>query len=165
VTDSSLPDPWEPQRRLLLEQVEGRLDIQFDELDGLDRKATTILAATGVTLGLVVNNTSDFAMANDPVPLLFYGALVVLAIGLIAGVTALWPRDVEVVPDPGPFLEQHGRNLPLAILGELTSTKALAFANNHGVSRTKGNRVRAQMLLLAAGGSMLVGAYVLERLI
>ena len=91
MTDASSPDPWEPQRRLLLEQVEGRLRVQFDELDGLDRKATTILAATGVTLGLVVNNTDDFAKAKDPVPFLFYAALVVLAAGLIAGVSEV-PR-------------------------------------------------------------------------
>lgn len=164
MTDASSPDPWEPQRRLLLEQVEGRLRVQFDELDGLDRKATTILAATGVTLGLVVNNTDDFAKAKDPVPFLFYAALVVLAAGLIAGVRALWPRDIEVVPDPGPFLEQHGTSLPMAVLGELVSTKALAFANNHGIARTKGNRVRVQMVLLAVGGLLLVGAYVLGRL-
>lgn len=64
MTDASSPDPWEPQRRLLLGQIEGRLRVQFDELDGLDRKATTVLAATGVTLGLVVNNTTHFAAAR-----------------------------------------------------------------------------------------------------
>jgi len=52
----------------------------------------------------------------------------------------------------------------MAVLGELVSTKALAFANNHGIARTKGNRVRVQMVLLAVGGLLLVGAYVLGRL-
>lgn len=56
-------------------------------------------------------------------------------------------------------------SLPMAVFGELISTKALAFAKNHDVARTKGNRVRAQMLLLAVGGSLLVAAYVLERLV
>src|SRR5688572_13156410 len=90
VTEAPPLDRTLEQRRLLLEQVEGRLDVQFDELDGLDRKATTVLAATGVTLGLVINNASDFASSPCPVPWVFYGALVVLAIGLIAGVVAMW---------------------------------------------------------------------------
>ena len=159
------PDRTLDQRRLLLEQVEGRLKVQFDELDGLDRKATTVLAATAVTLGLVINNTSHFASTPYPLPWVFYGALVVLAAGLIAGVAAMWPRDVAVVPDPGPFLEQHQSKLPEWTVGELVNTKALAFATNHPIARRKGARVRFQMALLALGGSLLVGSYLLERLV
>jgi hypothetical protein len=165
VSETPPPDRTLEQRQLLLEQVERRLEIQFDELDGLDRKATTVLAATGVTLGLVINNVRDFASSPCPVPWVFYGALVVLAVGLIAGVAAMWPRNVEVVPDPEPFLEQHGTNLPEATVGELVSTKALAFAANHKIARRKGDQVRNQMVLLALGGSLLVGAYILERLV
>jgi hypothetical protein len=165
MTDSHLPDRTLEQRRLLLEQVEGRLKVQFDELDGLDRKATTVLAATGVTLGLVINNAGHFASSPIPVPWVFYGALVVLAAGLVAGVVTLWPRDVQVVPDPGPFLEQHQTSLAEPILAELISTKALAFAENHPIARTKGDRVRIQMVLLALGGALLVGAYILERVV
>jgi hypothetical protein len=165
VTDAQPPDRTLEQRRLLLEQVEGRLEVQLDELDGLDRKATTVLAATGVTLGLVINNASDFASSRYPMPHVFYGSLVVLAAGLVAGVVALWPRDVQVVPDPGPLLEQHGTGSPEATVGELVSTKALAFAGNHAIVRRKGDRVRAQMVLLALGGSLLVSAYILERLV
>jgi hypothetical protein len=165
VTDDPPPDRTLEQRRLLLEQVEGRIKIQFDELDGLDRKATTVLAATGVTLGLVINNAGHFVSSPRPVPLVFYEALVILAAGLIAGVLAMWPRNVEVVPEPKPFLEQHGTSLPEVTVGELVSTKALAFTRNHGIARRKGDRVRIQMVLLALGGSLLVGAYILERLV
>lgn len=165
MADAQPQDRTLEQRRLLLDQVESRLQVQFDELDGLDRKATTVLAATGVTLGLVINNAGSFASSPGAVPWAFYGALVVLAAGLIAGIAALWPRKVQVVPDPGPFLEQHQTSMPELILGELISTKALAFAENHPIARTKGDRVRVQMLLLAVGGSLLVGAYVLERLV
>ena len=164
VTNDSPPDPTLDQRQLLLEQVDGRLNIQFDELDGLDRKATTILAATGVLLGLVINNADNFATAPRFVSWVFYSALAVLAGGLAAGVLALWPREVQVVPDPKSFLEQHGESMPVDILGELISTKTLAFDINFKVARKKGVRVRIQMLLLASGGGLLVAAYITERL-
>ncbi|HEX5014176.1 MAG TPA: hypothetical protein VFV72_08440, partial [Candidatus Limnocylindrales bacterium] len=100
-----------------------------------------------------------------PVPWVFYGALVTLAAALIAGVVALWPRHVQVAPELGPFLEQHQMSLPEATIGELVSTKALTFETNSEIARRKGNRVRVQMVLLALGGSLLVGAYILERLV
>lgn len=165
MTDVPPRDRTLEQRQLLLEQVDGRIAVQFDELDSLDRKATTVLAATGVVLGLVINNAGAFARSPSPVPWVFYGALVVLAVGLFAGVVALWPRDIRIVPEPRPFLDQHGTSLPEQILGELISTKALAFQMNVAVARTKGDRVRIQMVLLAVGGGLLVGAYVLERLV
>lgn len=163
--DAPPPDRTLEQRRLLLEQVEARLKVQMDEFDGLDRKATTVLAAAGIVLGLVINNASDFARSTGPVTWVFYGALVVLSVGLVAGVFALWPRDVQVVPELGPFLEQHGTSLPEHTLGELISSKATAFKVNGDVARTKGERVRLQMVLLALGGGLLVGAYILARLI
>lgn len=152
------------QRRLLLEQVDGRLKVQSDEMDGLDRKATTVLAATGVVVGLIVNNTDHFATSPDLVSWVFYGALVVLAAGLVAGVRALWPRDFIVVPEPGPLLDAHATKAPEETMGELLTTKAEAFRLNVPVTKTKSNRIRVQMVLLALGGGLLVGAYVLERI-
>jgi|SRR5450759_553019 hypothetical protein len=152
------------QRRFLLEQIESRLRVQFDELDGLDRKATTVLAATGVTLGLVINNAGSISNSPAQVGFLFYTALVVLAAGLVQGILALWPRRIQVVPDPGPFLEQHQTSPLEFIIGELVSTKALAFAINHPIPKLKGDRVRIQMVLLAIGGTLLVASYVVERL-
>jgi hypothetical protein len=164
VTDALPPNRLE-QRRLLLEQVEGRLEVQLQELDGLDRKATTVLAATGVLLGLVINNAGDFATSPSPVPWVFYGALAVLAVALFAGVRTLWPIKISVVPEPRPFLDQHAAKRPEETMGELANTKAEAFRKNAVFTRTKGDQLRLQMVLLALGGSFLVGAYVLERLI
>jgi hypothetical protein len=165
VTDTPPPDRTLEQRRLLLDQVEGRLKVQSEELDGLDRKATTILGATGVVLGLVISNASDFATSPCPVPYLFYGALVVLAAGLVAGVWTLWPRSFQVVPEPGPFLAEHQSKTPEHTIGELVKTKADVFVFNKKVVETKADRIRLQMVLLALGGILLVGAYVMERLV
>ncbi len=165
MTDAPAPDRTLEQRRLLLEQVEGRLRIQFEEVDGLDRKATTVLAATGVTLGLVINNASTVATSPVGVQWFYYGALGLLAVALVAGVYALWPRHLMVVPEPKPLLEQHAGSLPEFTIGELVSTKAAAYERNVVLTKAKGDRVRLQMVLLALGGSLLVTAYVLERLV
>ncbi|HET9754900.1 MAG TPA: hypothetical protein VFP66_00225 [Candidatus Limnocylindrales bacterium] len=63
------------------------------------------------------------------------------------------------------MLHKHATNTPEETIGELLTTKAEAFERNTPVTRTKANRIRAQMLLLMAGGILLVGAYVLEVLI
>jgi hypothetical protein len=165
VTDVPGADQTLEQRRLLLEQVEGRLEVQLDELDGLDRKATTVLAATGVLLGLVINNAGDFATSPWPVPGVFYGALGVLAVALFAGVRTLWPIKVCAVPEPRPFLDQHASKQPVETIGELANTKADAFRKNVEFARIKGKQLRLQMSLLAVGGLLLVLAYALERLI
>jgi hypothetical protein len=165
VTETAPEDRTLEQWRLLLEQVEGRLKVQLEEVDGLDRKATTGLAATGVILGLVVNNVGSVTTAPDPVPLLFHGALVVLAAALVTGVFALWPRKLWVVPEPTPLLAQHAAGQPEHTVGELLSTKAAAYDLNVKLTDSKGDRVRFQMLLLAIGGGLLVGAYLLERLV
>ena len=89
----STPSPGPEQLRLLNDLVQSRLQLQTDELDSLDRKATTVLAGTGVLLGLVVNNVATFATSVSPVPpWLFYASLVCLAPGLLAGLWTLWPR-------------------------------------------------------------------------
>jgi hypothetical protein len=165
MSDPLPPDRTLEQWRLLLEQTEGRLTLQSDEMDGLDRKATTVLAATGIVLGLVINNADSFATSQPPVLLLFYGALVVLAAGIVWGVRALWPQDWRVVPEPGPLIDKHKTLLPEFTTGELLTTKAKAFEHNVPVTQTKANRIRVQMVLLALGGVLLVAAYVLERLI
>jgi hypothetical protein len=165
VTDAPSPDPTLDQRRLLLEQLDARMETQSDELDGLDRKATTVLVATGVLLGLVVNNARDFPTSPPLLPLALYGSLAVLAVALFAGVWSLWPSRFAVVPEPGPFLAQYATRMPVDTMGELLSTKADAFNGNAKVARKKANRLRFQMVLLAVGGGLLVGAYILERLV
>jgi hypothetical protein len=165
VTEPQPQDRTLDQWRLLLEQVEGRLKVQLEEVDGLDRKATTGLAGTGVLLGLVVNNVDSAAKSPDPVPWVFYGALAVLALALVVGVSALWPRKLWVVPEPTPLLAQHASSQPERTVGELLSTKAAAYDLNVKITGAKGDRVRVQMVLLALGGGLLVVATLLERLV
>ena len=80
---------------LLLEQVEQRMKNQRDEWDGLDRKATTILATTGVLLGLVAANAKAFGATPSPGPAAFVLAAAALA---LRSLPALWPSSRDASP-------------------------------------------------------------------
>ena len=133
---------------MMLAQLDARLGYQREEWDGLDRKGTSILATTGVVLGLVVNNAKTFQAYPDPAPTVFALAMAVLALGLAAGVATLWPRDFKVVPEPKGLLGYADKASDFTV-GTLITTKAEAFTRNRGPLRWKTWTVRAQMLLLA----------------
>lgn len=149
--------------QLLHDQIEGRLAVQHDEWDGLERKGTTVLAATGVVLGLVVNNAAAFKAYPAPAPTLFLAALAVLALGIAAGVVTLWPREFRVAPEPGPLLESYAAKASDYTLARVAKTKAEAFALNQSSVRPKLRAIRAQLLLLAAAGGMLFVVLLIGR--
>jgi len=83
---------------LLEREMAAALTRQREAWDGLDRKGTTIMATTGVLLGLVVNNAETFQAYRDPAPTAFGVALAMLVLGIDAGLATLWPRAFTVVP-------------------------------------------------------------------
>lgn len=99
--------PPPEQLELLAAELEGRAEAQSAEVEGLDRKASTALAATGVVLGLVLNSVSQFRDAAWQPRSLFLGALVALAAGLVSGVGAIWPRRVKIVSAPRRLIEGY----------------------------------------------------------
>jgi hypothetical protein len=161
MSDAPLPDL--EHLRLLLDQVDQRIAYQRDEWDGLDRKATTVLATTGVVLGLVVNNAGAFAATPSPGPTLFIVALCALVVGLVAGVITLWPREFKVVPQPGPFLDRYGGAATDLTMGTLVRTKADAFQDNLPTLIWKLRALRAQMGLLTGASVVLVIVLVLRE--
>lgn len=165
MTDSAaLPDP--EQVRLLNDLVQARLELQRDELDSLDRKATTVLAGTGVLLGLVVNNVDAFAHAtSQAAPIFLYSSMVSLALGLVAGLWTLWPRHIQVIPHPTNLVEQYYARHPADTLPEILSTRRTGWEKNKPVVERKSWRLKIQIGLLAAGGVLLVVAYVLNKVV
>lgn len=149
------PLPSQEHLELLHEQIEARNGLQHAEWDGLERKATTVLAVTGVLLGLAVNNVKAFEAYPEPAPRLFLAALAALALGLLAGVAALWPRRFKVAPEPGPLLEGYVAEASDYTLARVLRTKADAFAENEGRVRPKLWAARVQLLCLAAAGGLL----------
>jgi hypothetical protein len=163
MSDAPLPDL--EHLRLLLDQVDQRIADQRDEWDGLERKATAVLATTGVLLGLVVNHAEAFVATRSPGPTLFVVALTALVGGLIAGVMTLWPRRFTAVPEPGPFLDRHSGAATDFTMGTLVSTKADAFKANLPTLRRKLWLVRTQMGLLSGASVLFVVVVVLGEVV
>jgi hypothetical protein len=163
---TSTPPIYPPRDQLVVmaDEMRTRLGVQLAELDGLDAKATTVLAAAGVVLGLATGAAKDLATAVAPAPLLFYGALVVLGIDLVLGVWALWPRKAKVVPEPGPFVDGYYSKTADETMAALIVARRDAYEQNVSLTSDKGDRVRVQMVLLAVGGLALISAYLVQRI-
>ncbi len=160
---AGVSNPPREQLGLLNKELQGRAALQSSELEGLDRKASTMLAGTGVVLGLVVNNLDRFQAVSAPARLVFYPSLAVLAMGVVAGVIALWPRRVRVLPSPrgleqGYYARDHDDTL-----ANLVSIRLRALEENKNVSTGKFWALRAQMSLFAIGGIGLVLALGLKE--
>lgn len=96
-------DQLELLHGLLAEREAG----QADELEGLDPKATTVWAANGVVLGLVLNSYNLFESSSALVYSVSVGSLVGLGSGLIAGIATLWPVSRNIVPRPGRLIQGY----------------------------------------------------------
>ncbi len=153
------------QAELLDREITSRLAYQMTELDGLDSKATTVLGAAGVLVGLIANAVRDF---DPPAPsqarLVLYGAFVVLLAGIGVGVWNLWPLRPNLVPDPDHLLKQYADKGATETHGALAATRAQAFTGNRALVRGKARLLRAQLLLLLAGAACVAGAYLFRAM-
>jgi hypothetical protein len=149
--------------RFLLAQIEGRSSAQADAFDALDRKATTILAASGVLLGLAITSRAALANPSAVVSTAYDVALVMLVLGLIEGVSVLWTQGFTFVPEPRPFLDDaYGKTLD-ETLPTLLANKRDAFERNAQLNHHKDARLRLQMAVLIVGGTVLFAAQLLLR--
>jgi hypothetical protein len=154
------PQPTLDQLDLLDHEVGRRLDYQMTELDGLDAKATTVLAATGVVFGLAGTGLQAFDTSSVVAVATVYLALVLLVAGLGAGVRNLWPQRPMIVPEPEPFLRQYWDKSTPETRTALAFTRAKAFTMNKPFVEAKARWLRVQMIVLVIGAICLAGAYI-----
>jgi hypothetical protein len=122
-----------------------------------------MLAGAGVVLALLINNVSEFQNATAEARYLFFGALFALAAALIAGVVALWPRRVKVVPSPRGLVEGYYARDHDDTLASLVSTRLHAAELNKNLSVGKWWALRFQMVLVAIGAIGLVFAFLVKE--
>lgn len=162
------PEPSYPdvkQLVLLNAEISRRSEAQFELVESFDRKGTTTLAGNGVLLGLTLNHADDFQGVMGWSPGMFFAALVLLGLGVFAGVAELWLRRWKVVPEPGEFAKLYYGKTREETLAQLISVRIEAFKINDPRLDRKANVLRIQMGLLAAGASLLVAAYLVKELV
>ncbi|HVL40496.1 MAG TPA: hypothetical protein VM328_13985 [Fimbriimonadaceae bacterium] len=152
------------QLELLHSEVRKRETEQGEEWDGLDRKATTVWSATGVAFGLVVTSAAGFSGTPGLTFAVFSMSLLVLVMGLLAGIWTLYSRQRVVVPKPETFVTRYFDRSRSETLAVLISTRVAAFGMNAGVSKAKEWRLRVQMSLFAIGVVGIVTSLVLREL-
>jgi hypothetical protein len=146
---------------LLYAEVKGRLDTQRHELDDLQRIVAIVLAAGGVVLGFAGSQFPGPHSYHDKV-VLFVLAVVVLALGIVAGGAALWPRGEKTTAEPGPLIDGYASAATNVMYFDLIQAARRAYELNEsfGTRRLRSRLVRLQLGFLALG-SVLLGAGIL----
>ena len=154
-----IDDPGYPPTahlEIVYAEVKDRLDIQRTELDDLQRIVAIVLATSGVVLGFAGSRFPTYR--TDHLAFwLFVAAIVLLAIDTAVGVAALWPRSVRATAEPGTLADEYVGAATNVLLFDLIRAAREAFDINEavGIRRHRSRLVRSQLLLLAAGATVL----------
>jgi len=153
VDDPDFPPTAHLER--LYSEVKGRLETQRAEFDDLQRLVAIVLAAAGVLLGFA---GSQFPMYRDhPKFWLFVAAVVVLALGIVVGGMALWPRGVKTTAEPGRLIDDYVSVATNVMIFDLIQAGREAYEQNAegGATTWRSRFVRLQLIGLGAGAALL----------
>lgn len=155
--------PWRERLVLLNEELRGRAALQWEELDGIDRKASTILAGTGVVLALVINNARPLQETHAS-SVLFFIAVIGLAAALASGVFVLWPRRLDTVPAAQRLVDEYHSQSYDETLRALVATRARATETNRQTVEAKVRALKVQVAFFGVAAACLVVASLTQLL-
>lgn len=157
--------PWTGPPRdhleLLYANLKESLTLQIAELDGLDSKATTLLAPIGVLLGLGLNTANKLGPSGLSRGL-FYTGLFALLLALLAGLMALRLRTVIVAPVASGLWPKYALMSTEEMLAIECSTVTAAFERNAGIRGRKRPWILGEFFLLGSGGLLLTAGYAIK---
>ena len=130
-------------------------------LDDLQRIVAIVLAAGGVVLGFAGAQFPEASGHNVKFGV-FVVAVVVLALDVVVGGAALWPRNEKITAQPGPLVDGYMSVATNVMLFDLVRAARQAYEINESVGpwRSRSAFVRLQLIGLGAG-SVLLGVGVL----
>ena len=163
IDDPSFPPT--PHLERLYAEVKARLDLQRAEFDDLQRIVAIVLAAGGVVLGFAGAQFPG-VHANHAKFWLFLAAVVVLALDIVAGGAALWPRGEKTTAQPGPLVDGYLSVATNVMLYDLITAARQAYEINEaaGPWRLRSDLVRLQLLGLGGGAVLLAAGVVAPHL-
>lgn len=154
--------PPSPHLGRIYSEVKERLALQRTELDDLQRIIAIVLTANGVVLGFA---GSQFPSGPHHAKFfLFVAAVAVLAVDIVAGAWALWPRRaIKTTVDPATLVDEYIAAATNVMLYDLIAAARTAYQQNEdiGIQKLRSRLVRSQLLLLALG-ALLLGAGVVS---
>lgn len=140
----------------LYREVKERLDTQRAEFDDLQRLVAIVLAAGGVLLGFAGTQFPTYR-GDHPKFWLFVAAVIVLALGIVVGGAALWPRRVKITPEPARLIDDYVSTATNIMIYDLIQAGREAYEQNAagGAATWRSRFVRLQLVGLAAGAVLL----------
>jgi hypothetical protein len=113
-------------------EVKERLALQRTELDDLQRIIAIVLTANGVVLGFA---GSQFPIGPHHVRFfLLVAAVIVLAVDIVAGAWALWPkRAIKTTVDPATLVEEYSAAATNVMLYDLIAAARTAYEQNEDI--------------------------------
>jgi hypothetical protein len=140
--------------QVLYPQLVTGLAAQSAELERIERKATTVLATTGILAGLALTAGSQLTVGLLG-GLCFAAALITFLIGIACGVIILWPEASKGVVDAQRLMEiaySPPTNRLLAVLSA-SAGKSFQLNRESGVAprRTRWLKRQLRMLLASLG--------------
>ena len=156
------PIDWETkpseQVATLHREMAAGMGFQYQELSGFDQKVSLLLTTIGVLLGLGLAGAGSLGRSGLAHGFFDFGLLLLL-IGLVAGIAGYRPRHVEVVPSPAGLFPAFVDDSSNLILGSEIEGMATAFAENQTVRGVKLTYLTLTLRLLVAGATLLALGY------
>lgn len=144
--------PPSPHLDRIYTEIKNRLDLQRTELDDLQRIVAIVLTANGVVLGFA---GGQFPSDSNHVKLVvFIVAVAALAVDIVVGILALWPKDdVKTLVDPQVLVDDYAGSPTNVMLFDLIAAANSAYKQNEdiGIRKRRSRLVRAQLFLLGVG--------------
>lgn len=155
---------------LAYDEAKGLIHVQMQEIDRLDTKASTLLAASGLILSVLISGQAlgIFSLAGRGIGfavnrvdhVLLASASLFIMISLVLGVMALWVRCYKLAPHPktmrSKYLDWPEEQTKLQVLHNIVC----AFGVNASIISTKITRLKYGLSFFAVRTALLVIIFV-----
>ena len=152
-----------PSEEVVLEELRQQRMYQSNRIDALDKKLATILGANGTIVTIVVA-LLGIAQVDSKWILFFSPALLLLLLGFVFAVVAIWPRTWLWNPSPKALYDDYLGRPPgtpdaYAKTGSIAQIVAdiwKAYENNEGILRSKSSWLKVSLICEGGGLPMVV---------
>jgi hypothetical protein len=167
--DGIIDDPeYPPSAHLdrIYTEIKNRLDLQRTELDDLQRIVAIVLAANGVVLGFAGSQFPFGPSRAVYTIVIFVVAVGLLALDILVGVWALWPKQViKAMVEPPALVDDYVDSATNEMLFDLIAAANAAYQGNEsiGIRKRRSRLVRTQLLLLGIGALVLGAGIIISH--
>lgn len=143
-----------PSLRFTANATLRALDAQVDQIKGIDTKAGLVLGASGVILAVLVGPSwvQDHTKTTTVLLALALGAF---SFASACAVAAIWPRRVDIPPNPTRLFDEYLTRPEAETLHEVVKRQVDVYETNESAIGTKSTTLKYSALSFMAGIALL----------